>query len=529
MPEFPILFSLLLVPVALLLFMTRNFGRKIRHPHDLVVERQGPRIARFLFRSLRSRYDLLFDLAIALVLTFALLDVGRGLATPADAAPAKGRRALVLDCSLSMFSGRPGARPIDAALAGIETRPGLADRDRFLLVFDPASRETRILPWSAILRDASLSSKSEREQAAARLLSGSPLFSVDYRALERLVTTGYRDIVLMTDSFPFEARGFAVVETGFAGPRRGLAQGGGLAGAPAVDDLAPEIWPSSLRYDRTRDAWTAVFVEAGRRTMLSIGLFDEAGGNFAPLSNTRYTIEDAREGRTVTLRTTGLARFVFADPEGGIPSTFTAVLAPPEIPAFASGGFSELILKALPYLVARPRPEIALVDADRRDDGRKAGAMTTFVTSLGKPAPYLADPGLLGARPLAAGFERGVDFVWGDASLANPDLPLAYDARVRSASTPPFATEFPATGGRPTSETGGAWLVATRSGTVAVDAPSSERFEPAKAGIVQLAIPPARTRWALFLALLALGKLAAWKFLSRRGRRPIAAEDRPPG
>ncbi len=55
MPDPLGLFAILLVPVALILFMTRNFGRRLRHPHDLLVAGGGPRIARFLFRTIRTR------------------------------------------------------------------------------------------------------------------------------------------------------------------------------------------------------------------------------------------------------------------------------------------------------------------------------------------------------------------------------------------------------------------------------------------------------------------------------------------
>jgi len=213
------------------------------------------------------------------------------------------------------------------------------------------------------------------------------------------------------------------------------------------------------------------------------------------------------------VRATGAVRFVFADPAGGIPSVFDAILAPSETAAFASGPFSELVLNALPYLVVRPRPALALVDAGREGDARRVGAEKMLSTALVERAPLLADPGVLGGRPLAEGSAAGVDFAWGPASLANPDLPLAYDAAIREAAAPPFRTAF-RSGGKVRSAGGGAWLVAEGKNIVAVDAPISEYFEPAKSGVLELSRPPRLGLAAAILALLTIAKFAAWRLFS---------------
>ncbi len=521
MPEAASLFAVLLLPVALILFMTRNFGLRLRHPHDLLERTGGPRFARLFFRQLRSRYDLLFDVAIALALSFALLDAGSPLGA-SRAAAAKGRAAVVIDCSRSMFAGAPGLRPIDAALEDISRSPQLASADHFALVFDPERRESRLLDWKSLARVSDLNGGEARRRAVDNLLSSISLFSVDYRALESLPAEGYRDISLVTDSFPMEAEGFRVIETGFAGPSsrpRPAPADGGPASSPGVDEESPSVWPSGLRIDRTRGAWLVGFSEGGRRTSLSVDLFDPAAGDFAALSPTRYAIEEGGGGRRVIIDDAGVYRFEFTDPEGGIPSVFVASLGGIEVAARAEGNFSRLMEEALPYLVERPRPSILLVDGSTRD--ADATASTRRIgTILAESAPFVADPALLGGRPLAAGFGKDADFVWAAPSLANGDLPLAYDAAIREAAPRPFATAFPK-GGRVRTAGPGAWIVEAGGETAAIDAPAGEYFEPAKSGSLALRIPPRSWLWAAILAVLAIAKYSVWRFRkgpSRSGR-----------
>lgn len=507
MPDFASLFALLLLPVALILFMTRNFGRKIRHPHQLVAEGGGPRIARFFFRSLRSRYDLLFDATLALVLALALRDLGSPLV-----AGEKGKAAFVLDCSRSMFAGAPGSRPVDAALSALSTRPTLAKAERFALVYDPTARKSRLLSWSSLGATGSLESSAARAELAARLLAASTLYAVDYRVLQELPRRGFRRITLATDAFPYEARGFELLETGFAGPRRGLAGEEGLAGSRSVDELAPAAYPSSLFYDRSKGAWSLSFVEAGRRTDLSVESLNPSTGAFAALPLSAYGLEEGREGRKLSLPLSGLLRFRFRDPAGGIALGFVARLGSPELASFAAGNFSELVRQALPFLALRPRPSLALVDAGREEEARKRGALHLLVTGLGGSTPYLADPGLVGGRPLAAGYRKGLDFSWDAASLANRDLPLVYDEAVARLAAPPFLTVFPPEG-RVQAQPGGAWLVDEGGSPLAVNAPATEYFEPAKEGLLEIRKEPRELLWALLLGGLAFGKLLVWHLL----------------
>jgi len=515
MPEAASLFVMLLLPVALILFMTRNFGLRIRHPHDLLEGSGGPRFARLFFRQLRSRYDLLFDVAIALALSFALLDAGGPLGA-SKAAAGKGRAAVVVDSSRSMFAGEPGSRPIDIALEDISGNSRLAAADRYALVFDPVSRQSRLLDWKSLAKVSDVNGGEARRRAVDNLLSSISLFSVDYGALESLPAEGYRDISLVTDSFPMEAEGFKVIETGFAGPssrQRPASAEGGPASSPTVDEEAPCIWPSGLRIDRTRGAWLVGFSEGGRRTALSVDVFDPATGDFATLSPTRYAIEEGGGGRRLIMGDAGVYRFEFADPQGGIPTVFVASLGAIDIATRAEGDFSRLMEEALPYLVERPRPSILLVDGSTRYDGSTISTRR-ISTRLTESAPYLADPLLLGGRPLAAGFGADADFEWAAPSLANGDLPLAYDAAIREAAPRPFATAFPK-GGRIRAAGPGAWLAEANGEISAIDAPAGEYFEPAKSGSLALRIPPRSWLWAAILAVLAIAKYSVWRF--RRG------------
>ena len=264
MPDAAGLFALLLVPVALILFMTRNFGKRLRHPHDLLESSGSPRFARLFFRQLRSRYDLLFDALIALALSLALVDAGGPIAVVKDTSGKSS--VVVVDCSRSMFSGEPGFRPIDVALEALSLRSPLEAADRYALVFDPERNASVLLDWKTLARSLAVNDAAARRAAVDNVLSSIGLFSVDYGILKSLPAKGYRDITLLTDSFPMDRRGFKVIETGFAGPRRnaftteemnvdGETGEGGTSRAisiATVDDEAPSIWPSGVRLDRTR-------------------------------------------------------------------------------------------------------------------------------------------------------------------------------------------------------------------------------------------------------------------------------------
>jgi hypothetical protein len=128
----------------------------------------------------------------------------------------------------------------------------------------------------------------------------------------------------------------------------------------------------------------------------------------------------------------------------------------------------------------------------------------------------LLDPALSAGRPIAAGAAKGADFALGPSSLANEDLPLAYDSAIGNFGPPAFVTEVPR-GARSLIAVGSSFLARTEDGLVPLIAPASEQFET-RGGPPLILPPPAPRRlvWALLLAALAAAKLAVWKRLSKK-------------
>jgi hypothetical protein len=431
-----------------------------------------------------------------------------------------------------MLAGVPGSRPLDRAIAELEKDKVLAGADRWLLAFDPASRRTRLLPWKTVVGGLT------GEAAVAKISSELAFFVVDYQVLGGLFGRGYRDLVLVTDTFPFEPRGFSVIEVGYAGPRAGprprprtdAAAGGQASMADqsfeGEGEAAPAAWPTSARYDRTRGTWVVDIAEGGRKGGLSLRIFDEGQRQWKALASTRYAIEERTSGLEVTLTGPGLYLFRFGDPLGGLGVDLALRLAPARTAADARGDFSTLMLSVFPLLERAPRPRIVFSDLGAAG-GPAAEALLAgsrnIRTALVDKEPYLADPGLSGGRPLASGLAKGADFAWGPAALANPDLPLVYDGAMEATAPPPFVTSFPAA----TKEilpAGNAWLAFGPEGTTPVDPPLGEFWEPSVSGTLALSPPDHRLLWALLLAAVLVAKYLTWVRLTGKRLFALAPE-----
>ena len=83
------------LPVLALLFLNLRLSRRLRYPHDLLAAEERRGLASFLFRNLRTYYDVLLDALIALVLAsfgdgpqVAVLAIGGGATDGDEPAPA---------------------------------------------------------------------------------------------------------------------------------------------------------------------------------------------------------------------------------------------------------------------------------------------------------------------------------------------------------------------------------------------------------------------------------------------------------
>jgi len=519
MPELPALLALLLLPVALLLLMTRNLARRIRHPHDLLGLETRRGAAALLPRLFRLHYDLLFDAALALVVALALLEaLPEGGPGREDRAP----RALVVDCSRSMFAGVPGGRPIDRALARLkEDRPAEAGSGRWFLAFDAAAGRTRLFPWRKLAGDL------EGEALVTRLEGELSLLDLDYSFLAELPGGG-RGALLLTDSLRFDPVGFAALELGFEGPRRGMAGAGGAAleGQPQGEG-APAAWPGAAGWDRNAGRYSASFVEGGRRGILTPRIFDKASASWLPLPATGYTVEETAGGRQVVLAGPGTYLFDFADPLGGLGPSLALRIGEAKRSVAAEGPFSKLMQRVFPLLEEGPRPRVVLLDYGSGPLAETRGADVTIMTRLAATEAaenLVCDPALSGGRPLAASPPPGMaglgprtpllGLSWGPAALANPDLPLVYDAVLLASLPPAFAT-LPPPGEKLVQAAGAALRLAeTDKGLLPLLPSIGEFWEPAREGRLVLGPPRHRPTWAGLAALILALKYLVWRRLS---------------
>jgi len=528
MPSFPELLPLLLAPVALLLFMDFLRSRRISYPHDLVERSQRRGKASLFLKSFRSRYDVILDAAAAVLLALAI-----PATAPVPGGGSGGKPAVVVDCSRSMLAGARGSRPLDLALRRLLEDPGLAGAEAFALAFDPASMRTRLQPLSRI---AAAAGKARGEARAAAGIAGKappgaasalaassgtagadaaleaadgleyvlPFFAVDYGALADLRRRGYGRVTLLTDELGGPAEGIDVVELGYA-----------------VEFAA---YPTAARRDEASDSWIAAFAEPGVRGAMTLYSCDERTGQPSLLPEKSYAIEDSSSGRLVRFAESGLYLASFKDPAGGPGAEFALRMGAREAGAAASGRFSERMASVIPFLELSRRPSLALVDSGSPPPpGKPLSLVTTLLPEAGD---LLLDPALAAGRPVAAGYAKGSDFALGPSSIANEDLPLAYDAALRELLPAPFAASPPALSRRPI-RVGGAYLARTAGGLVPLNAPPGEFFAPR--GEPKLSIPPPSPRrwpWALALAALAAAKLAIWLRLSGKRRRAAGAAAR---
>lgn len=504
------LLPILLAPVAALLFLDLFRSRRLRYPHDLLeaAERRGA--ASLLFRSLRRRYDVVLDAMIAIALAFAL-PASRPAAPGAESRG--GRAAVVVDCSRSMLAGPRGSRPLDLATKRMAEDPALRKAEAFALAFDPEGMRTRLFPVQRVAKEA------ERERRAAAAAAGAgaegparaagaaeraadalearlPFFAVDYGALAELRHRGYGSITLLSDSLGFRAEGFSAVESGFA--------------------VAFAAYPTAARYDRASESWLVALAEAGPRGAISVFALDERSGRPSPLDPKRYAIEEGGSGRSVRFAQSGLYVVSIKDPAGGPNVEIPLRFLPPHLPIAAYGPFSERMASVFPLLERSRSPLLALSDLGekRPRPAAPAGVVTALVPGNGS---LVLDPALSGGRPIAAAMVRGADFALGPSSLANEDLPLAYDSAIAALAPATFVIAPPA-GARALVPVGSAFLARTEDGLVPLMAPASEFFETRTAGVVSLPPPsPRRLGWALLLAALAAAKLVLRRLLRKRG------------
>ncbi len=558
MPSFFEPLLLLLAPVAALLFLNLRLSRRLVYPHELLAEEVRKTAATMFFRAIRAYYDLLFDMGIAVVaaLAIAAWAASQGDVPPGSAAR-KSNAAVVIDCSRSMFMGRPGSRPLDLALKFLSSDQELAQAKAFALAFDPSSLKSRLTPLYPIFgrekrghRDivvdniAADGTFADTSVASALLRAEFDFFAVDYSVMDELRRKGFDRITLITDFFPERPVGFEVVEVGFAdGTPRTAEYEAAEATTSGAERGGFSAYPTSIRLDGASGTFLVAFAESGPRDGLEIGALREDGTTF-PLPVERFRIEERAVGRAIRIASDGLYLVRLRAPQGEEDAVFAFRLPSGTIHAAANGPFSARVLDALPYLERSTRPELLLADGDLAQPGTPAprstpgGAMTIRgATRLVRTHIVESDERELlsaafsGARLIVGGARGGaqpsqaphrdatrrgdIECLLGPAARANEDLALFYDGIITSTAEMPFATAVPEGTRHLIPLAPGTYLAETPRGMVPLNAPPREFFVPSREGVMRLPPqPPGRMLYATLLALLFAGKLLAWRLSS---------------
>lgn len=470
MPEALRLLPFLLVPVLALLFLNLRLSRRLRYPHDLLaaVERRG--LASFLFRNLRTYYDVLLDALIAVVLAFALFP-------PRTQRPA----AVVIDGSRAMLAGFADQRPILKAMKLIQGDAGLKGAEPFLLAFDPKTSATELIPLGSYLKGL------DAEEAIRRLRGDFRFAAPDYAALGELPRRGYGDITLLTDQLRVQPAGFRAIELGFA------------------VDFA--VYPTAVRFDRAAESWLVALAESGPRASLTISRWDPKARAFSRLAVDRYAVEDGAAGRLVRFSALGLYLLSFRGPYGLDDVDLPLRLPARMLPVAAAGPFSERMLSVFPDVERSGAPALVL-----RDQTATGPAGVTRLTTALVPGAehHVLDPARTGGSLIAVGSLPEVDLALGPAARANEDLVLAYEYRL-SARPEPFV-HTPPPGAEETWPAGTAHLTRKGDEVVPVIPPASQFFERRPERVLVLPPPTAmRWPWVLLLGALAGLKLGLWK------------------
>ncbi len=498
MTEILTLAALFLVPVAALLFLTRRRLPAIDYPHFLLEPSLRRGLSGSLARFLRTWYDSILDAAIAICLALVLASSGFSL-NPSGAWRQinTGRKAVVIDLSLSMLEGPFGKRPLDRALTLLSGTARFKDYKVFGLVFDPGRRKTILVPLEKYLTGG------KSETSAVRIVSSFDFFSVDYSALKQLPAKGFSAVTFLTDSFPAEASGFELVELK----------------KEEVDDALPagHSWPASARHDRARAVWTVEMVDSGPSPALTVSV--RKAGVFVPVAPAIVQIQSLPGGSRIILREPGLYRISVRNGVGSdqdFPVLFTAA----SHTVSASGQFSRVMAACFPLLEESISPELTLADSPvKAVRGRK----TITSAILSSDCPYILDPATTAASPIAADFRPDVDFSLGKASITSQGLVLAYDSAILASFAPSYATKIP-DGSTALAPVGSAWIASTPSGPIPLLPEPGEFFPDLPSGRLVLPPPSAQKNlWALLFFLLVVAKILVAKRLKPRASRTAQA------
>lgn len=388
----------LLIPVLGLMFVALRLRRRLRYPHELLPSHNERSPATALFRMIRLYFDTIIDATCAVLVGLALTG------WPHDATPK--REAVVIDASLSMASGMPGARPLDEATRVASTilaggGGGGGGVDVFVLGWDAVTRSHTLESKSRVLAE-----KGDPVALAAAIDGQEAFMSVSYDMLADLQRR-YRSVTLVTDA--------AVDETPWLRVHRLQA--------------APEryLYVASSTWDDAENRSVVRFVTAGGAALSALReVFDD--GSLARAKPEDYRIDPSDGGFSLSFRRAGL----WAVQWQGHVLPFEAPGAPGAYRA--DGDFSSMIAAALYPSAERygdsSSQEIAVTIRD--GGGRNRSGAISMMRA--EREEWVLDPAHTLGAVVAAGYDRRADMALGPAALSAPQTAMPFWL-ARAAST----------------------------------------------------------------------------------------------
>ncbi|RKX78168.1 MAG: hypothetical protein DRP87_07055 [Spirochaetes bacterium] len=315
------------IPILLILLVNLRRRKKLRYSHFLLKDIKARSVKQSLLREFQLYYDVLFDLALAVIISLFLSDL---------IASYLNKNAVCIDGSYSMVRGLEDERPIDRAAELLIEGDGLPEKyDLFLLAFDEKKGESRLQKINRYKK------KVTGKTLAHSLIKNFFFFNIDKGRLRELKERGYDRVVFLTDS--------------------------NLNNAVDVDieilkvhpSESPFFYPVWVDYDYANSLFKVTFNDyLGSEKQVEVARYDFTERDFLPLQGEDYSIEKKKD-RFFSVYIPDEGPYLFSSRT----MSFCLSLKRPVTRAKTIGSVSRIIANTLPNLEAvEENPDLFLLD-----------------------------------------------------------------------------------------------------------------------------------------------------------------------
>ncbi len=387
--------SILLIPVILLLFIALKMRKKVTYPHGLIFQDKNDKPTDFLIRFLKLYGDLFFDVAIALSVSFFLAGYPQARFD---------KIAVILDSSLSMTRGFPGARAMDLAVRELFENPEYGSSDLYLLEYDELSSTTRLFKANKLKINFNSPLSLARE-----LDDRNKFFSIDYSVLSELKDKHYKKIILLTDN--------ENIQTGSIEVKLFKAM-------PIVLS-----YPAQAFYDASVGESVVHFYSRDSSRLERILRMDP-DHNLLPAEPDSFRIEKTPSGFVLRTKNPG----IWAVRENGYTLPFNAPGAPKS--AGADGILATKIRDIISGIPREPDPEPKLLLISETKRGQRPNALRIATSAMDS---CVIDPGKTLGAMVASGYKESAEITLTPTSFATADSSLFFLTELQKSNEGIFA------------------------------------------------------------------------------------------